>query len=127
MKSSKKIIAVVAALIIVISALAVTVSAASLKAPANVSAASASYNSITVKWSAVSGAKTYTVQFSTDKKNWKTATSTLTAAKYTHSSLATGTTYYYRVMAVAGKTKSAYSATVSAKPVPATPKISSVK
>lgn len=88
-------------------------------------AASASYNSIKITWSAVSGATGYLVyRYNTSTKKYERIQTT-TASSFTDSPLTTGKTYYYKV--VAYKTVnginiySAASAAVSAKPLPATP------
>ena len=88
------------------------------------------YNSNKITWSKVSGANGYEVYRSTSKngtyKSIKTITSGSTVS-YTNTSLATGTTYYYKVRAyrtVNGKkVYSNYSGVVSAKPALSNPSL----
>lgn len=107
-----------------------TVTVKTLAAP-KVKAASASYNSVKVTWSGVSGAKGYEV-YRAAKKNGsyeKIKTLTASARSFTDTGRSTGTTYYYKVLAykTVGTTnyRGAYSSIVSAAPVPA--KVTGVK
>lgn len=97
--------------------------AASLGKP-SVSLSNTSPTAIKVSWKKVKGAKKYTVYRSTKKTKGYKAVKTTTGSSFTNTSLKTGTTYYYKVKAVNGK-KSATSAVVSKKAVPA--KVTSVK
>ncbi len=96
-----------------------------LAIPGAAKAVSASYNSIKITWTAVADATGYYVYRSATKDGTYTYLKSSTSASVTDTSLKTGTMYYYKVKAykTVGGTKynSAYSAIVSAKPVPATP------
>lgn len=95
-----------------------------------VKASSSSYNSNKLSWNKVKGASGYEVLRATSKtgtyKSVKTITSGSTVS-YTDKSLATGTTYYYKVRAYRTVDKkrvySSYSSIVSAKPVLKTPSV----
>ena len=65
-------------------------------------------------WKAVTGAVQYKVYCSTDKSSW-TLLKTVTGTSLIHASAVSGTTYYYRVMAVASNSSanSPYSTIVS--------------
>ncbi len=91
--------------------------------PTKVAAASASYSSIRVSWSAVSGAAGYQVYRATSSTGTYSLAGTVTGTSFTNTGLSTGTTYYYKVRSYAGATKvySAFSTVVSAKPLPAAP------
>ncbi|MHB1454068.1 MAG: fibronectin type III domain-containing protein, partial [Saccharofermentanales bacterium] len=78
-------------------------------------------------WTAVSGASGYSIYRATSSAGTYTLVTTIAAATaptYTNTSLATGTTYYYKVNAyrLVGTTKvyGSQAAAVSAKPIPAT-------
>lgn len=68
-----------------------------LAAPAGIKATKTS-NSITVSWSAVSGAVKYKVGYSTDNKTWTYKNTTNT--KFTLTGLKANTKYYYKVLAI---------------------------
>lgn len=95
-----------------------------------VKVSSNSYNSNKLSWNKVTGASGYEVLRATSKtgtyKSVKTITSGSTVS-YTDKSLATGTTYYYKVRAYRTvdkkKVYSSYSSVVSAKPVLKTPSV----
>lgn len=95
-----------------------------------VKVSSNSYNSNKLSWNKVKGASGYEVLRATSKtgtyKSVKTITSGSTVS-YTDKSLATGTTYYYKVRAYRTvdkkKVYSSYSSVVSAKPVLKTPSV----
>ncbi|MHB1454762.1 MAG: leucine-rich repeat protein, partial [Saccharofermentanales bacterium] len=96
--------------------------------PTALKAVSASYNSIRLTWTAVSGASGYSIYRATSSAGTYTLVTTIAAATtptYTNTSLPTGTTYYYKVSAyrLVGTTKvyGSQAAAVSAKAVPATP------
>lgn len=91
--------------------------------PTGVKAASASYSSAVISWTAVPGADGYQVYRATSSTGTYALVSTVTGTSFTNAGLATGTTYYYKVRSYAGATKvySAFSPVVSAKPVPAAP------
>ena len=95
-----------------------------------VKVSSNSYNSNKLSWNKVTGSSGYEVLRATSKtgtyKSVKTITSGSTVS-YTDKSLATGTTYYYKVRAYRTvdkkKVYSSYSSIVSAKPVLKTPSV----
>ena len=95
-----------------------------------VKVSSNSYNSNKLSWNKVKGASGYEVLRATSKngayKSVKTITSGSTVS-YTDKSLATGTTYYYKVRAYRTvdkkKVYSSYSSIASAKPVLKTPSV----
>jgi fibronectin type 3 domain-containing protein len=94
--------------------------------PSGFKAVSASYNSIKLTWSAVSGATNYVVYRATAKGGpYTQLTSAATSSGYTNTGLKSGTTYYYKIKAyvkingttVYGKE----TAVVSARPIPSAP------
>jgi uncharacterized repeat protein (TIGR02543 family) len=89
------------------------------------SAASASYNSILVKWNAALNASGYEVWRSTSSAGTYTLAATTAATSCTNTGLATNTTYYYKVRSYkqleTSKIYSAFSGVKSAKPVPGVP------
>ncbi|MEH7084096.1 S8 family serine peptidase [Neobacillus drentensis] len=95
--------------------------------PASVKVASSDYNKLTVSWTKVTGASGYEVYRATSKTGSysKVATVNGSTASYANSSLTTGQTYYYKVVAyttVEGKKLvSPSSSIVSAKPGLKTP------
>ncbi len=91
--------------------------------PTGVLAASASYSSVKVSWTAVPGATGYQVYRATSSTGAYALAGTVTSSSFTNTGLTAGTTYYYKVRSYAGTTKvySAFSSVVSARPVPAAP------
>jgi len=94
-------------------------------APATIKAASASYNSIKISWSAANGASGYGVyRYDPGTKTYTWLKGT-TATSYTDTSLTTGTCYYYAVKAYKlvndERIYGSVSATANAKPVPNAP------
>jgi hypothetical protein len=89
----------------------------------SVTAASASYTSVKVSWTAIPGASGYRVYRATSSTGTYTYLGATTSLAYTSASLTTGKTYYYKVIAyrTVGTTKvySKSSAAAYAKPVPA--------
>lgn len=83
------------------------------------------YNSVSLYWTAVSGADYYQIQRKTSTTNWVNLSTAYTGTSYTDTkSLVTGTIYGYRVRAVDkglfGKlTYGAWTSMVVAKPLPA--------
>ena len=80
-----------------------------------------------LKWNAVDGATKYEVYRATSKNGTYTKMYTTTSTSYTNSSAVAGTTYYYKVKAICGKSSygnSAYSAVKSIKCTPAAPSLS---
>ncbi len=94
-----------------------------LAAPGAPKAASTGYNNVKVTWSAVAGAGGYQVWRSKTPSGGYTLAATTASTSHTNTGLATGTMYYYKIRAyrtVSGvRQYSAYTAAVSAKPVPA--------
>ncbi len=73
-------------------------------APSTVTARSTSATAIQLLWARVTGAAGYHVERSTDTVTWDVVASTTgDQTQYTDAALASGTTYYYRVAAVAGE------------------------
>ncbi|GEM_PF-2017765 len=89
------------------------------------SAASYNYNSIRVGWSAVSGASGYELYKAASETGSYTLLKATTSSYYIHTSLSTGSNYYYKVRAyrLVGRTKvyGAFSSVTSAMPVPSAP------
>ncbi len=93
-------------------------------------AASASYSSVKLTWSKVSGAQGYKVYRYSSKTKKYELVKTITrgdTVTYTNSGLATGTKYSYRMTSVRGKSESSQSKTVSATPTLSTPTSFKVK
>lgn len=101
-----------------------TLSAPSLKA------ASASYSSVKLTWSKVTGAQGYKIyRYSSSTKKYgliKTITRSDTVS-YTNTGRTTGTTYYYKVSAVRGSAEGALSGKAGAAPKLSTPTSFKVK
>lgn len=103
------------------------------EAPKTITAKSASYNSISLTWKAVPGAKGYEVQRSTNAKTGFKTIKTVSTAKYTDTKLTPGKKYYYKVRAYKlsanskNKLPSPYTKVVTATPQVAAPKLKSVK
>jgi len=93
-------------------------------APAGLKSASASYNSIRLTWTAVTGANGYYIYRSTSSAGPYSLVATVTTAYYTNTSLITGKIYYYKVIAyrLAGTTKVSGSASIitNTKAIPST-------
>lgn len=90
--------------------------------PTNVKATAASPTSITVTWTAVSGATSYTVYGGTASGSLAQI-GTSASATFTHNNLTAATTYYYAVDAKNASGTSAKSATVNAKTQSAAPAV----
>jgi GH25 family lysozyme M1 (1,4-beta-N-acetylmuramidase)/fibronectin type 3 domain-containing protein len=114
-------------LILVISSLQtpLPVSAASLSAPSNLKVASASFDSISISWSGVSGASGYSLYRSTSKNGTYKLLKTTTEKSFKNTGLTTGTIYYYKIRAYktsgSSKVYGSYSTIKSAKAIPAVP------
>jgi uncharacterized repeat protein (TIGR02543 family) len=93
--------------------------------PTGLVAQAASYSSTKLSWTAVAGASGYSVYRATSSTGTYTLLATVTTNTYTKTSLALGTTYYYKVIAyrLVGTTKvyGGYSGVVGARVVPPTP------
>lgn len=74
-----------------------------------------SKNKPKVSWKKVSGATKYEVYRSTKKSSGFTKIKTVSGTSYVDKTAKKGTTYYYKVVAVKGSAKSAYSNTVKMK------------
>nr|WP_308128884.1 immunoglobulin-like domain-containing protein [Bacillus sp. sid0103] len=95
-----------------------------LASPENLKAVASTYNSVSLSWSAVSGASGYEIYRSTSSTGTYTKIASTSSTSYSSTSLNTGTAYYYKIRAYQTVTPSAYSgysSVVSAKPVLATP------
>lgn len=93
--------------------------------PLSVKAYSASYDAISVSWAGVIGVSGYEIYRATSSNGQYSFIASQTSTALTNKGLATGKIYFYKVRAFrlkgAKKTYSAYSAVVSARPVPAKP------
>lgn len=105
-----------------------------LATPQLVSAASASYRAVKVKWKAVPGAKSYNVYYKGGTvKYWKKIQAGVTGTSYLHTSstaypLVTGQKYTYTVKAVYDRTLSGCVLPgITATPMPGTVKLGTVK
>jgi uncharacterized protein (TIGR02145 family)/uncharacterized repeat protein (TIGR02543 family) len=76
-----------------------TTNVAAPNTPTNVSATAASSSSITVSWSAVSGASGYNVYRSTSASGSYSQVENTSSASVTNTGLSSGTTYYYKISA----------------------------
>ena len=89
--------------------------------PTGVKAKAKTYKEIQISWDKVSGASGYRIYRLSSAKGKYTLIAKTTSLSYTNKNLATGTTYYYKVLAyqTVGKvtTASKYSKVVSAKPI----------
>lgn len=93
------------------------------------SAVVASYSSIKVSWSYVSGATSYTVYRVTSATGTytKVHTGSSTARSWTNTGLVTGKTYYYKVYPVVGGKTRTFRTYKYATPIPATPALTVTK
>jgi hypothetical protein len=82
--------------------------------PTGVTATTQSSSSISVSWSAVSGATSYKVYYEIGSSSTKNLADEVTGTSYTHTSLTASTTYYYYIKAVNGAGESGYSSFDSA-------------
>ena len=93
--------------------------------PTGLTAASQGYNSISIKWGAVTGASGYEVYRSTSNGGTYTLISTTNATNYTDTGLTTGSNYYYKVKAYRNvgnvKVYSSDSTIISSKPILSAP------
>jgi subtilisin family serine protease len=89
--------------------------------PTGLTTSSITATSITVGWSAVTGATNYTLQWATSSSGPWTTLATQTGRSYRHAGRTSGTTYYYQVRANSSAGSSAYSAPVSATTLVAAP------
>ena len=89
-----------------------------LPAPANFTATSGNAKN-TLDWDNVTGATSYTVYWdnATGVSSSSTAITSVSTDNYTHSSLTNGSTYYYKVAAVAASGTGTLSSEVNATPV----------
>ena len=79
-----------------------------------------------LKWNAIDGATKYEVYRATSKNGTYTKMYTTTSTSYSNTSATVGTTYYYKVKAICGKSSygnSAYSTVKSVKCTPAAPSL----
>ncbi len=95
-----------------------SISRLTLSKPSGLKASAVSTSSIKFSWKKVTGAESYVLYYKTGSGKWKTVKTKKTSA--TVKKLKTGTTYKFKVVAVAGKYKSKDSSTVSGTTKPAT-------
>ena len=81
------------------------------------SAVSADYNAVKITWKKADYAKKYEVYRAASSNGTYKKVKTTTSTSYTDSGLTTGKKYYYKVRALNGTAKGAYSAWKSAVPV----------
>ena len=97
----------------------------SIGTPTGLKASSYSYNSINVKFNAVSSASRYEIYRATSSVGPYTLISTINGVSYNNTGLTTNRVYYYKVRAykMVGNVKaySGYSAIISARPIPYMP------
>ena len=94
------------------------------------SAASAGYNSVKLTWTKVSGATGYKVYRQKADGSWTRIAVVDDALTYTNTGLKTGKKYTYKIRAYYTGSKtvhSSFTSTKTVKPVPAAPKLSTVK
>jgi hypothetical protein len=104
----------------------VTTVVAAPAAPTNLSATASSSSSIKLSWTGSAGATSYLIERSPNGSTWtQIGTTTSTTTSYTDTGLASGTTYYYGVVASnsagnspAGNTASATTAAVAPPAAP---------
>ncbi len=127
-KSIKKVIALVMAVILTFSvvtfikndgltASAASTSSISIKKSPTLKAGTVKTTSVKLSWTTTKNADSYKLYKSTNNKNWQGVVTTK-ATYYTASKLTAGTKYYFKLVAVRGKTKSPYSNTVVVTPKP---------
>lgn len=94
--------------------------------PSDLTAKAQNYKTITIKWSAVSGADSYRLYVATASSGKYTLLANVTTLSYVNTGLITGKTYYYKVAAYQKATalKSKYSSIVHATPSLSKPSIS---
>lgn len=95
-----------------------TIKRLTLSKPTGLKASAVSTSSIKFSWKKVTGAESYILYYKTGSGKWKTVKTKKTSA--TVKKLKTGTTYKFKVVAVAGKYNSKDSSTVSGSTKPAT-------
>lgn len=88
--------------------------ASSLKAP-SIQVASSGYEGLKITWTKVSGAKSYEIYRASSKSGTYKKTAVVQSTGYTDKTAAQNRTYYYKVRAVSGKSKSSFSSIKSGK------------
>ena len=127
-KSIKKVIAFVLAVILTFSvvtiikndgltASAASASSVSIKKSPTLKSGTVTATSVKLSWTTTKNADSYKLYKSTDKQSWKSVVTT-ESTSYTVRKMKTGTKYYFKLIAVSGKTKSPYSNTVVVTPKP---------
>ncbi|MGN0467218.1 MAG: fibronectin type III domain-containing protein [Acutalibacteraceae bacterium] len=96
---------------------AASASSISIKKSPTLKAGTIKTTSVKLSWTTTKNASSYKLYKSTDKKTWKSVATTK-ATSYTAGKLTAGTKYYFRLVAISGKTKSPYSNTVAVTPKP---------
>ena len=89
----------------------------------NIKVMQITYDSVTIKWNASRYAKKYEVYRASKKKGKYKKVGTVKVPRFTNAKLATGTAYWYKVRAVNGKKKGAYSGRLKAVPAMARVKL----
>lgn len=88
--------------------------ASSLKAP-SIQVAPSGYEGLKITWNKVSGAKSYEIYRASSKSGTYKKTATVQCTGYTDKTAAQNRTYYYKVRAISGKSKSSFSSVKSGK------------
>ena len=88
--------------------------ASSLKAP-SIQVAPSGYEGLKITWNKVSGAKSYEIYRASSKSGTYKKTATVQSTTYTDKTAAQNRTYYYKVRAISGKSKSSFSSIQSGK------------
>lgn len=99
----------------------VTVTMNGIGTPSGLSNSSIDQTSFTANWNSVAGATSYTVEVRTSVGNNLVATVTSTTNSKTITSLATGTSYSWKVRAQSSASTSSYSSPITVTTVPDTP------
>lgn len=95
-------------------AIAASTTASSLKAP-SIQVAASGYEGLKITWTKVSGAKSYEIYRASSKSGTYKKTATVQSTTYTDKTAAQNRTYYYKVRAISGKSKSSFSSVKSGK------------
>ncbi len=82
--------------------------------PSNFTASAKSSSQISLSWSAVSGATSYSIYRATSSSGTYSLLTTVTSTAYTNTGLAANTTYYYKIRAGNNAGSSSYSAVANA-------------
>lgn len=123
MKKARSLAFLLAVVFILSIVFAIPAQAKSLSSPKSLKAATVTANSITLTWKSVKNATSYEVQKYNSKKKKYVKLAAIKETSYTVKGLTDNTTYKFRVRALRGKTKGAFSSkvTVKTKALPAAP------